>query len=322
MILILYEKQDASALKTAEWIQFLSPQTELVLMNEENYINSVEIDLQNNNIILNVNQVGTVNLKRIKSFWYRRGDFYLNFNVGGLQLDDNEHSFLSDEWDAIKKYIFYYLESNSRNFCSYFKTDINKLHVLHVAQGVGLLTPLSFVTSSKNVLEDFCERFPTITKSANDVLRFQRKEYVEYTLSSLVEIKDVHQMNDSFFPSYVQQYIHKKYEVRTFIFDRKIWSMAIFSQDNKKTQVDYRNYDSKVPNRYVPYILPTSVERKILDLFSILQLNSGSVDFVVDRNDSFYFLEINPDGQFDWVSEYCNYYIERNIAEILLSNYQ
>lgn len=51
-----------------------------------------------------------------------------------------------------------------------------------------------------------------------------------------------------------------------------------------------------------------------------LNLNTGSIDLIVDTQDNYYFLEINPVGQFGMVSQPCNYYLEKKVAEYLVQN--
>jgi hypothetical protein len=43
----------------------------------------------------------------------------------------------------------------------------------------------------------------------------------------------------------------------------------------------------------------------------------GSIDLIFNEN-GFYFLENNPQGQYEWLSENCNYYVDRYIAEQLI----
>ncbi len=47
-------------------------------------------------------------------------------------------------------------------------------------------------------------------------------------------------------------------------------------------------------------------------------LNCGSLDFIVDINDKFYFLEVNPTGQFGMVDFPCNYNLHKIVAEQLI----
>jgi len=48
-----------------------------------------------------------------------------------------------------------------------------------------------------------------------------------------------------------------------------------------------------------------------------INLDNGSIDIIVDNNGKYYFLEINPVGQFGMVSIPCNYYLEKKIANYL-----
>ena len=94
--------------------------------------------------------------------------------------------------------------------------------------------------------------------------------------------------------------------------------MAIFSSKNIKTQVDFRQYDDKLPNRNVPYKLKNTEISRIKKFMKMAKLETGSLDIICSTDNSMYFLEVNPLGQFGMVSGPCNYYIEKEIAERLI----
>lgn len=123
-------------------------------------------------------------------------------------------------------------------------------------------------------------------------------------------------MKTDIFSSPFSGKIEKEFEVRTFYLNGKCWSMAIFSQNDEQTRVDFRKYNRIKPNKNVPYNLPIDVEEKIHQLMQFLDLNSGSIDFIKKGNQH-YFLEINPIGQFTGMSNTCNYSLEQKIAEYL-----
>lgn len=93
--------------------------------------------------------------------------------------------------------------------------------------------------------------------------------------------------------------------------------MAITDISNNNTNIDFRkNYDHI---RSIPFALPLDIEEKIKLLMSKLSLDYGAIDLILDQNDSLYFLEVNPYGQLEMVSAPCNYNIEKEIADILIS---
>ena len=136
--------------------------------------------------------------------------------------------------------------------------------------------------------------------------------YTEEVSDSLLESLD-----EFFFPSYFQEKIEKKYELRVFYLEGEFYSMAIFSQNDSQTKVDFRKYNKVKPNRNVPFKLPLTIESKLQNLLEHYRLNTASLDIVVDKCGRYVFLEINPVGQFGMVSVPCNYYLEKKIAETL-----
>jgi glutathione synthase/RimK-type ligase-like ATP-grasp enzyme len=95
--------------------------------------------------------------------------------------------------------------------------------------------------------------------------------------------------------------------------------MAIFSQKDAKTSVDFRNYNKESPNRVVPFQIDKGYSKKLSLLARQLNLFSGSFDILVDACNNYYFLEVNPVGQFGMVSYPCNYFIEKNIALFIIN---
>ncbi|WP_228414336.1 hypothetical protein [Chryseobacterium sp. CH21] len=118
------------------------------------------------------------------------------------------------------------------------------------------------------------------------------------------------------FHHFFQEKIEKDFEIRTFYLNGHCWSMAIFSQNDEQTKTDFRKYNKKKPNRNVPYLLPKHIEDKIELLMKSLDINCGSLDFI-KAGEKYYFLEINPIGQFSSLSRTCNYALEQKLAEYL-----
>jgi hypothetical protein len=94
--------------------------------------------------------------------------------------------------------------------------------------------------------------------------------------------------------------------------------MAIFSQNNEMTRVDFRRYDYQKPNRQVPYLLPKNIQEKLSMLMERLGMTSGSIDMIKNIEGNYTFLEVNPVGQFGMISLPCNYYLEKKVCETLV----
>lgn len=207
-----------------------------------------------------------------------------------------------------------------RHTGSFFaEKDTNKLINLTLAGAAGLKVPITCVTNNKKALRAFVETHQiVITKDLRAPANISLENgSLAATGVFTITTEDVETMADYFAPAFAQAYTPKQFEVRTFIFRESLFSMAIFSQNDEQTSVDFRNYNQTRPNRCVPFQLPKVVERKLLRFMTLADLDTGSVDLICTPEGEYVFLEVNPMGQFHWLSENCNYYLEEFIANQL-----
>lgn len=257
--------------------------------------------------------------------WYRRWIakeyYYIIGEISdSISLNRTVIDYIQDESNVLRKYLLEKI-SCKKMLSDFSHLAINKLKVLEVANAVGLLIPEGIVTSSKKNLIEFSERYPkVIVKNLSDptFIQYNKQFYATYT--SILNEEFLAKLPNVFFPSLVQEYIEKLFEIRVFYLDKKCFPMAIFSQENKKTEVDFRKYDFRKPNRNVPYQLPLYIEVQLHQIMEELHLNCGSIDLIKTPENKYYFLEINPIGQFGMVSEPCNFFLEEKVAQWLIKN--
>lgn len=253
--------------------------------------------------------------------WYRRRIHrFPNVNYSFREEHFENKKALSDFLNAEFKALFFYItekiDLNKWVNNPFVFNRINKLHVLQLAKENGIQIPETEVMTSKSVLEGFLNKYPKlIIKPLSEVIFLEDTAESHFNmLSKIVEEKTLKYVPDRFFPSLVQQAIEKKMEIRVFYLYGKCYSMAIYSQNNKNTKTDFRNYDNKRPNRTVPFQLPSHMEHKLKNLMECLGFNTGSIDLILTPEGEYVFLEVNPEGQFGMVSHPCNYYLEREMA--------
>ncbi|MCC3217852.1 grasp-with-spasm system ATP-grasp peptide maturase [Chryseobacterium sp. X308] len=300
MILIISKNSDRSTIQVIKWLSSIGKNW--IRIHEDEFF---EIKTIKKRIFLK-SQRNKFFLDEIESVWYRRGGINfkrLQYNNSSINIHMNE----AQHW--LEDYIIKTLESK-RHINTQTNAHVNKLVVLEVAKKIGLEVPDYFLAENTDdiILEQ------TIVKSitGNVILESINKneDGVMYTTT----IKETEEKN--FFISFFQKKIDKDFEIRSFYLNGTFNSMAIFSQNDEQTKTDLRKYNMEKPNRNVPYNLPKAVEEKAQLLMTALDLNSGSIDFIKSGN-NYYFLEVNPIGQFGNVSTDCNYSLERKIAEFL-----
>lgn len=193
--------------------------------------------------------------------------------------------------------------------------SINKLIVLRRALEFGLQIPATYIITQKSDLKKLYKKFngEIITKSIGDIQQIFIDDQSLIFHTSKIDNEFLNKVPNAFFPSLVQENVCKEYEVRVFYFYEKMYSMAIFSQLDDQTSVDFRNYNISKKNRTVPYQLPNDIQLKLIELMNSLNLNTGSIDLIANSS-GYVFLEVNPVGQFGMVDYPCNYGLFEIIA--------
>lgn len=307
MILIISNSHDESSTQVIEWLENLGKKWFRVNENE-----LIDLEFLGKEIQFKIDN-NTFLLSQIDSVWYRRG--FLNFNWANYTIDNNIDRVLQNEKVKIINFI-YFLLKEKKNINNYFNAEVNKLIVSKIANDIGIKVTDDYLFSKK---DNLCKTLTKSTKfisktiSGDSMLLYKNFTVLNYT--KLINFDADY--SDQFYPSLVQAYIEKKYELRIFYLAGAFYTMAIFSQKDNQTSIDFRAYNRVKPNRRVPFNLPKSIEYKLDVLMKQLNLNCGSIDMIVTPTNEYVFLEVNPLGQFAAVSYYCNYNLEKHIANYL-----
>jgi ATP-GRASP peptide maturase of grasp-with-spasm system len=330
VICIFSTAVDYSTTDVIRWLHHLGVQDVIRVNSQDAHSNNpVQIDVSAGTFSF---QLGNQRLRLhdIDAVWYRKGrnwlcdHFYPVTVAGHAYFSAYLNHKIKQEEATLAAYLHHLIENTVPVLGTAGKGNLNKLLVLRAARETGLLIPDFYVTDHRAGVDQVLDQTPDlITKAMSDGLYcFEetqtRTGYFSYTeqLNSVMTAG----LPAHFSPSFLQKNIAKKFEVRVFFLEGKCYSMAILSQADEQTKTDFRKYNEKKPNRYVPFILPREIEDKINRLFDKLELNTGSADLLVDQDDDFYFLEINPVGQFGMVSGPCNYFLEKQVALNLMAH--
>jgi ATP-GRASP peptide maturase of grasp-with-spasm system len=318
MILIISENNDYFTDKVIEWLLYFGI-SDLVRINESDKIFVKEIDLrQDGNFCFSLNGKD-IWASDVDFFWYRRGNLNplvdKKFDFKDNKMNEDIDKFLFHEWKVCKNFILHLLHKKP-SLGNFFLSEVNKLVNLEIAKECGLDVPITYIASNPKRLQSFHNIYPSITKPIGEVMPIMYDKGYFMMYSSEFEEKYFSE-KQTIVPSLLQEKIHKHFEIRVFVMFDRLYSMAIFSQRNEKTNIDYRNYDDEKPNRMIPYKLPLSIEQKILFFMNKINLNTGSLDLIRTFDGRFIFLEINPAGNIEMIDVNCNYNIDKEIASLI-----
>lgn len=319
MILILSTPTDYDTNNVIDWL--VHDKAPFFRLNDEDLMQGTTIfhhDPSNLNETYFEHFSQKVFLKDINIVWYRKFGFLIDYE-NKIGKNNDFLDYLYSEFNHLFTLLFKLLE-NKKFLCK--KSFLfSKIDILNRANKTGLPTPETLITSDKLKLIDFYNKNnkSIITKSIGEARQIIYSDK-EFTMATHM-LKNIDSLPSKFSPSLFQEYIDKEIEIRTFYLDKKCYSMAIFSQNNEQTKLDFRNYDQENPNRFVPYQLPKNIENQIVSFMSEINLNTGSLDIIKSsKNGQYYFLEVNPFGQFGMTSKPCNYNLHKKVADFLITN--
>jgi len=328
MIIILTEKLEVSSTRVEDWIKYYG--NNCIIIEDIYPIKILDLNISNTKppsfTIKYKHEI--IHSDKISAFWWRRGFFHdkieLEFqwiNVFDSNAKNNVINFFNREEVQLYKFIYFVLSSTKRSIGNILNYPINKLILLESARKLGLNIPETYIINNKQKLKSiYKEHKNIITKSICDNLSFEHNGQIFYHQTEKIISNDFDILSSDFYYSKVQQLIDKKYELRIFFFKNKFYSMAIFSQLNEETKIDYRAYNNSDIKYFIPYKLPIEIKNKLKKLMKLVKLDTGSIDMILTTKNEYVFLEVNPIGVFDMVTTPCNYYCEKYIAQYLLGS--
>ncbi len=317
-ITIQSESTDRSTDDVLSWLHYLAPDAIVNKYFDTCEIRKIKIELSNRESLkIALNETAETH---DRAYWYRRGRFVFRSADDKHFLNGVEHKIAGEYLTPLLKFINGNIHSNGIN--KFSDNEIEKLDMLHACVGLSISIPDTLITDNLGDVKKFLEQHGSI------ICKPAKNPFINTTVGSasirfsgpteLITRANVDELPETFIACLFQKYIPKKIEIRSFYLGGQFYSMAIFSQSNPKTQIDFRNYDHQKPNRVVPYTLPVSLRNKLQKLMTRLEMSSGSFDLILTPDNKYFFLEVNPIGQFQWVSRNCNYFLEKLIATHLL----
>ena len=286
----------------------------LLLSNKYPFEAQITLDLENNYIIEHQNK--KISLDSNWSIWNRRifsPDFPKNFpkNLEEIVIEESKRTLQS----LIVMHKGLVINSPFDNFRAN-----NKLEQLRYAKKIGLNIPDTVITNEPEKAKDFYERHNgniifkmqklPIIKIENDVYKTILTNKISYEdfINNFERIRNN--------PCFFQEKIEKRYEIRLTIIGKKLFPIAIYSQNSEISRDDFRRYDfDKVEYKYVE--IPEDVTKKTLKLMEYYGLHYAAIDIIYTPGDKYVFLEVNPNGQYLWTEEMSGVPITESFADYL-----
>jgi glutathione synthase/RimK-type ligase-like ATP-grasp enzyme len=240
---------------------------------------------------------GLGSLAQISAVWFRR--------VKAPELPVGTTPYVADyvagELLALLQNLYLLLDCKWISHPTYIYQAENKLYQLKVAGKLGFTLPETLVTNERPVLADFYRTHngEVIVKPLYNSRPTQPGGQQQVIFTNRLAPAHVEQLDLT--PAIYQRNIVKAYEVRVTVVGTAVFAAAVDSQVNEATRQDWR----RARLSFRAYELPPVVARHCVALVEALHLRFGAIDLIKGLDGHYYFLEINPNGQWAWLETDC-----------------
>lgn len=267
----------------------------------------IEYDLENDSLIINIEGSKYKISKELKSVYFRAPVF-----LRAIKNYTLEEQLYRSQWSAfIRNLIIFYDAKWINHPVNTYRAE-NKLYQLKLAKQAGLYVPETYVGNS--VPKNLCKERKYIIKSLDTALFYDKGQEM-FTYTTVVSGRELLSSEIQYAPIIIQECLEDKLDIRVTIVDNEIFSVSI-TEEGRKIRGDWRKTD-KLKLRYTPISLPDTVERNIIKLMNDLGLSFGGVDLIFANNE-YYFIEVNPTGEWGWLKTVAKLPIDNAIVKSLI----
>jgi glutathione synthase/RimK-type ligase-like ATP-grasp enzyme len=256
-----------------------------------------------------------IDLLNVKSVYYRRPKLP---SIDEYELSPGEAKFTQSEFYYLLEGIYKILTNKFWISPVYaIREAENKIYQLILAKKIGFEIPQGIITSEEERAKSFirvcsgCIIKPIKTGFVDD------GDNPKIIFTSELTDKDISFLDRiKYCPTYLQKKIDKTCDIRVTVVGERVFAARIESQAFDETKIDWRKGEN-ISVQHKRLDLPQSISDKCIWLTKTLKLQFSAIDLVSDYNGNYYFLEINPNGQWAWIEKRLGYDISGEMINLL-----
>lgn len=245
----------------------------------------------------------TISPEHLRSIYYRAPTFLRDIFQEGLSEDEQ---LIRTQWTAFVRSLCVFENVKwLNNPTDIYKAEI-KPYQLFIANKLGIKIPKTTV-SNVTLNSDF--EYQAIKSIDTAIVTSGENEGFVYTeIYKKNELEEVKYTS----PFFIQQGLVPKIDIRVTVVENEVVAIKITS--DKEIDEDWRRYKDELT--YSVFDLPKAVQDFCINYTKKLNLKFGAIDLVLHNND-YYFIEINPTGEWSWLQKSTGYNFDKLIVKSL-----
>lgn len=257
-------------------------------------------------IVLSKEYSYLINSSSLVSVYYRAPSFLREIFQDAIS---DEEQLYKTQWAAFVRSLLLFENAKwMNNPADIYKAEMKPLQLLRAKQ-VGFNMPFTLVTN--HILSEHIKSENIAIKSLDTAI-INKGDDEAFIYTTLMNAKDVKTMHYSS-PFFIQEGLIPKIDIRVTVIREDV--IAVKIEGERGVDIDWRKYKGEL--KYELFSLPQEIKIKCVEVTRSLNLVFAAIDLVL-HNDTFYFIEVNPTGEWAWLQKNTGYQFDVSIVENLI----
>jgi glutathione synthase/RimK-type ligase-like ATP-grasp enzyme len=245
----------------------------------------------------------------LRSVLFRRPVFLRD--VGGSDLSSAER-FSRTQWAAFIRNLMLFQEARWVNDPTATYRAENKALQLSVAAQLGFAVPETRITNAPHP-DSLGDRNREVAIKGLDTVLLRDGDQEMFGFTAIVCATELEPAEWHSAPATIQAALMNKLDIRVTVVGEQVFAAGI-TANAQPIVGDWRI--EKTHAHFSQYDLPQEIEERCRRLTKLLKLRYGAIDLALHAGE-YYFLEINPTGEWAWLVDAAGLPIDRAIADLL-----
>lgn len=256
----------------------------------------------------------SVPLNELRVAWIRRPEFLAD------DLSDGVQNYIASEVKALVSCLYALPCITFVNDVFHANRARTKFQQLALASQFGVRIPRTIITNDPAEVRQF------VALAAGDLLvksvftgNVERGGFEQALPSKRLSRERLSELCElvKHAPTQIQDYVEKRYELRVTVVGNQVFPVKIESQIHDETRVDWRRQISLCPHSLTE--IPDSIREFCIRFLHSQALLYGAMDFILDPEGNYVFLENNPSGQYLWLEHATGIRITDALVDLFVS---
>ena len=251
---------------------------------------------------------------KLKAVYFRRPVFLRDYDTAE---SDPVEQFQRHQWATFIRNLMILDRSVWVNHPAATYYAEHKAVQLHVAYETGFAIPETMITNQESFVGSQIVRNGDVVIKGLDTVLMRHGLNETFGFTRIVNRQSLVDEEIKSAPVIFQKPISAKLDIRVTVIGSDVFSVSILS-NGKPVPGDWRQQKDKVS--FVPFNLPSVIRDRCLLILEKLGLVYGAIDLALEEGE-YYFLEINPTGEWAWLVDSAELPIDAAIAKYLVQPY-